>query len=52
MKVIIAGTRVLDDYEYVKDQITKSKFDITEVVSGCCYGVDALGEKFAPSPKF
>ena len=36
MRVIIAGSRVIKDYELVKKAIVDSKFDITEVV--CGYG--------------
>lgn len=47
MKVIIAGSRNIDDYKLVVDTITKSGYDITEVVSGCATGVDRLGEQWA-----
>ena len=47
MRVIIAGSRWIDDYELVKKHILRSEFEITEVVSGCCRGVDTLGEDFA-----
>ncbi len=47
MKVIIAGTRECTDYQFVKDVIIESEFEITEVVSGCAKGVDTLGEKWA-----
>lgn len=47
MKVIIAGSRKIDDYKLVVDTITKSGYDITEVVSGCATGVDRLGEQWA-----
>ena len=48
MKVIIAGSRTIEDYEYVKDVIKRSNFTITEVVCGkASRGVDALGERYA-----
>lgn len=47
MKVIIAGTRNIEDYKLVVDTITKSGYNITEVVSGCATGVDRLGETWA-----
>ena len=47
MKVIIAGTRNIDDYKLVVDTITRSGYNITEVVSGCATGVDRLGEQWA-----
>lgn len=47
MKVIIAGSREIFDYEVVKMAIEESKFEITEVVSGVARGVDSLGERYA-----
>lgn len=47
MKVIIAGSRNIDDYPLVVKTIVSSKYDITEVVSGCATGVDTLGERWA-----
>jgi hypothetical protein len=47
MKVIIAGTRTIDDYKLVVESIQRSGYDITEVVSGCATGVDRLGERWA-----
>ena len=47
MKTIIAGSRDINDMELLLEAIKKSKFKITEVVSGCCKGVDALGEEWA-----
>jgi hypothetical protein len=51
MKVIIAGSRTITDYLTVCDAITKSGFQITEVVSGGCKGVDSLGEFWAREHK-
>ena len=45
MKVIIAGTRSVDDYKLVVNTIQRSGYSITEVVSGCATGVDRLGER-------
>ena len=47
MRVIIAGSRGISDYQVVKKVIESSGFDITEVVSGACKGVDKLGERWA-----
>lgn len=47
MKVIIAGSRSVEDYSVVKKAIEKSGFEISEVVSGTAHGVDKLGEKWA-----
>ena len=47
MKVIIAGSREIHDIAIVRTAMNNSKFDITEVVSGCARGVDKLGEKVA-----
>ena len=47
MRVIIAGSRTIEDYDLVKKAIKDSGFDITEVVSGGAIGVDCLGEWWA-----
>lgn len=47
MKVIIAGSRSIKDYELVKTAIENSPFEITEVVCGMAAGVDELGLKWA-----
>lgn len=47
MKVVIAGSRGITDYEQVLLAITNSDFHITEVVSGRARGVDTLGECYA-----
>lgn len=47
MKVIIAGSRTIQDYRIVKTAIERSGFKITEVVSGTARGVDVLGERWA-----
>lgn len=47
MKVIIAGSRGITDYQFVCNVIKESCFNITEVVSGTAKGVDQLGERWA-----
>lgn len=47
MKVIIAGSRNIDDYKLVVDTIQASGYSVTEVVSGCAVGPDRLGERWA-----
>lgn len=47
MKVIIAGSRNVTEPEMVIEAIESSKFEITEIVSGCARGVDQLGECWA-----
>lgn len=47
MKTIIAGSRSIADPETVAAAVEASGFEIAEVVSGCCRGVDKLGEKWA-----
>ena len=47
MKVIITGSRGIKDISKVEAAIKKSKFKITEVVSGTARGVDRLGERWA-----
>lgn len=47
MKVIIAGSRHIEDDTLVYRAINQSCFDITEVVSGTARGIDTLGEQWA-----
>ena len=49
MKVIIAGSRTVVDYSYVKQVVIDSGWvdEITEIVSGMARGVDTLGIRFA-----
>ena len=47
MRVIIAGSRNINDYNLVLAAIKHSGFEISEVVSGGCLGVDQLGERWA-----
>ena len=47
MKIIIAGSRNILDYEVVIKAVKESNMEITEIVSGTAKGVDSLGEKYA-----
>ena len=47
MKVIIAGSRKVDDYSLIIEAVKRSGYTITKVVSGCAIGIDRLGEKWA-----
>lgn len=47
MKVIIAGSRDIEDYELIDVAVRESGFTVTEVVSGTARGVDKLGEQWA-----
>lgn len=47
MKVIIAGSRQIEDYDIVVRAVQASEFHVTEVVSGMARGVDRLGLKYA-----
>lgn len=47
MKVIIAGSRNVNDYSLVVQAVQRSGFTITEVVSGCATGIDRMGEQWA-----
>lgn len=46
MKVIVAGSRSIKDYNIVCEAIKESGFDITEVICGEAYGVDLLGKQW------
>lgn len=48
MKVVIAGSRGVGDYDLLCEVMTEAGFDVTEVVCGKePTGVDALGERWA-----
>ncbi|HXQ32489.1 MAG TPA: DUF4326 domain-containing protein [Anaerolineales bacterium] len=47
LKLIVAGSRTINDYDLVCRSIMDSKFNILEIVSGHAIGVDQLGERFA-----
>ena len=45
MKVAVIGSRNFNDYELVKETLTK--LDITLLISGGAKGADSLGERYA-----
>jgi hypothetical protein len=47
MRVIIAGSRHIQDYAEVEKAVAASGFKIDEVVCGCAPGIDTLGERWA-----
>lgn len=47
MKVIIAGSRHIEDYEALTQLVDSADWKIDEVVSGGCRGVDEMGERWA-----
>jgi len=47
MKVIIAGSRNIEDYPLVAQAMQRCGFDVTEVVCGMANGIDKLGEQWA-----
>lgn len=47
MKTIIAGSRHIEDYDALQNIMDKIDWDVTEVVSGGCRGVDVMGERWA-----
>lgn len=47
MRCIIAGSRNYNYMYKLEEVINTSEFEITEVVSGGCRGVDQLGERWA-----
>jgi hypothetical protein len=47
MKVIIAGSRAIEDYNQLLLAIKNADFVITEVISGTAHGPDRLGERWA-----
>lgn len=51
MKTIIAGSRNIDDYEFLKFVINGCPFQITGVICGLANGVDLLGERYALANK-
>ena len=51
MKCIIAGSRTITDPLELEKAIKLSGFQITEIISGGCRGVDSLGENYAEANK-
>ena len=47
MKILIAGSRSIADYDLLVKVINKLNWKITEIVSGGAYGVDKLGIRYA-----
>ncbi|MEY4565403.1 MAG: Salinibacter virus [Planctomycetota bacterium] len=47
MKVVIAGSRSINNEELVFQAIEEASFEITEVISGGAKGVDRIGEAWA-----
>jgi predicted Rossmann fold nucleotide-binding protein DprA/Smf involved in DNA uptake len=47
MKIVIAGSRTIEDYEVVRNLLEGQSLNVSEVVSGCARGVDRLGERWA-----
>jgi hypothetical protein len=51
MKVIIAGTRSITDYNLIKKAVSNCGWELTAIVSGKAFGVDELGERYAKENK-
>ena len=47
MKVVICGSRDLENYQLVEEAVSRSGFSISTVLSGGSRGVDRLGITFA-----
>ncbi|NBO70785.1 DUF2493 domain-containing protein [bacterium] len=47
MKVIIAGSRTIEDYALVAQSMQRCGFEVTEVVCGMATGIDTLGYRWA-----
>lgn len=47
MKVVIAGSRTLDDYALVSQAMKRCGYEVTEVVCGMATGIDTLGYRWA-----
>lgn len=47
IRVIIAGSRTIKNYDVLVEAVKSSGFKITTVISGAAYGVDKLGERYA-----
>jgi len=45
LKVVIAGSRNFNDYDYMKSQL--NTYNITYIISGGAKGADTLAEKYA-----
>ena len=49
MKTIVAGSRDIDNYQFVKGALNNTTWTITKVISGGAMGVDKFGEIWAKS---
>ena len=47
MKVIIAGSRNFNNYEFLKEKIENLNIQIDEVICGGARGADTLGKRYA-----
>jgi len=47
MKVIIAGSRTINDYSVVCHAVQRSGFSVSRVLSGMAAGVDTLAARYA-----
>lgn len=47
VKLVIAGSRGIEDFDLVEQSYKESGFKVIEIVSGTANGVDKLGEKLA-----
>lgn len=47
MKIIVAGSRDIENYQVVKEAIEMSGFEVSEIVSGTARGIDQTGERWA-----
>lgn len=47
MKVIIAGSRKVEDYKLVVQAMERCGYEVTEVVCGMATGIDTLGYRWA-----
>ena len=47
MKVIVAGGRDFNNYEYLKKRLDELEIEITEIVCGEARGADTLGKRYA-----
>ena len=44
IKTIIAGSRTINNLQYLEDSLSMIEWEISEIVSGTAKGVDTLGE--------
>lgn len=47
MKVVVAGSRNINDYSLVVQAMQRCGYTVTEVVCGMATGIDRLGEQWA-----